>query len=384
MSTKKSNVKVSIITPVYNVEKFLGKCIDSILAQTLKDIEIILIDDGSSDGSWSVIQEYAKKDNRVIAIQQENAGAAVARNRGLEVAKGEYIGFVDSDDYIDDDYFEKLYQVAVKKDADIARAYVKSEIEIGEHYQLAHSTRDYDNYYNVDLVDAVKKSKLSLMSSNWLAIYRRSLVEDSNIRFAADIRTGQDNIFNLHVSYPANKVVLVDSDNPTYYHMNRRDGSLMTGFNFTAEGVLSRAAVIRETVRFLNSVDDYDEDVYVARVKGVFDFFHSRLVKTKIDRRTRRQLVAVLVPAWRDVQYKDKVKALLGHDRRFIESLTSEDTLDTYIAKVMPVRRALGNAEMSRKRFTKKIRNNKVAYKLLRKPVRAARKLNKLAGKALK
>ncbi len=381
---KDSSIKVSIITPVYNSGEYLDRCIKSMTGQTLKNIEIILIDDGSSDNSWNIIQKYAKKDTRIIAIQQENAGAAVARNRGLEVAKGEYIGFVDSDDYIDDDYFEKLYQVAVKKDADIARAYVKSEIEIGEHYQLAHSTRDYDNYYNVDLVDAVKKSKLSLMSSNWLAIYRRSLVEDSNIRFAADIRTGQDNIFNLHVSYPANKVVLVDSDNPTYYHMNRRDGSLMTGFNFTAEGVLSRAAVIRETVRFLNSVDDYDEDVYVARVKGVFDFFHSRLVKTKIDRRTRRQLVAVLVPAWRDVQYKDKVKALLGHDRRFIESLTSEDTLDTYIAKVMPVRRALGNAEMSRKRFTKKIRNNKVAYKLLRKPVRAARKLNKLAGKALK
>lgn len=381
--TKRNNVKVSIITPVYNADAYLEGCLKSILGQTLKEIEVFVVDDGSSDNSWKIIEKYAKKDNRITAIQQENAGAAVARNRGLELAKGEYIGFVDSDDYVDSDYFEKLYHTAVQNNADIARAYVKSEIETGGNYQISHSTKGYDDYYNVSSVQKVKENKLNLTSSNWLAVYRRSLVEDNGIRFVPDIRTGQDNIFNLHISYPANKVAFVDSSNPTYYHMNRRDGSLMTGYNFTAAGLLSRMLVVQETVSFMNSVEDYDEDVYVQRVKSVFDFFHSRLVKTRVDSESRRKIADVLVPAWRNVKHKERIVKLLKHDARFIESLSSKSALNKYIARIVPLKNALSRAEMTRQAFTGKIRGNRSAYRLLRGPVHAARKANKLARKAL-
>lgn len=114
--------KVSIIVPVYNVEKYLRKCIDSLVNQTLNDIEIICINDGSTDKSLKILKEYKNKDSRIILLNQENSGQSVARNRGIEIAKGEYLGFVDPDDWIDLDYYEKLYNAAIGTNADIATA----------------------------------------------------------------------------------------------------------------------------------------------------------------------------------------------------------------------------------------------------------------------
>ena len=100
--------KISVIIPVYNSEKFLKKCLDSIINQTLNDIEIICIDDGSTDKSLRILNNFADKDNRITIINQKNSGPSAARNKGIENAKGEYIGFVDSDDWIDLDFYEKL------------------------------------------------------------------------------------------------------------------------------------------------------------------------------------------------------------------------------------------------------------------------------------
>lgn len=103
--------KVSVIIPVYNTEKFLRKCLDSVCNQTLQDIEIICINDCSTDGSSEILREYAGKDNRIKLIELfENGGAAKARNIGIDIAHGEYIGFVDSDDFVDLDFYEKLYK----------------------------------------------------------------------------------------------------------------------------------------------------------------------------------------------------------------------------------------------------------------------------------
>ena len=102
-----SNPKVSIIIPVYNVEQYLPKCLDSIINQTLKDIEIICINDGSIDNSLSILKEYASKDDRIIIIDKENEGQGIARNLGIKKAKGKYIGFVDPDDWVDIQMFEK-------------------------------------------------------------------------------------------------------------------------------------------------------------------------------------------------------------------------------------------------------------------------------------
>lgn len=109
-----SNVKVSIIVPIYNVEKYLDRCMQSLLNQTLKEIEIVLVDDGSPDNCPKMCDEYAKKDSRVKVVHKQNAGLGYARNSGLENATGEYVAFVDSDDYVDINAYEMSFIYAVK------------------------------------------------------------------------------------------------------------------------------------------------------------------------------------------------------------------------------------------------------------------------------
>lgn len=113
--------KVSIVVPIYNVERYLSECIDSILRQTLKDIEVILVDDGSPDNCGKIINEYAKKDSRVIAIHQENSGYSAAVNKGIDLAKGEYVGVIESDDFIEPDMYELLYKDAKKNNTDVTK-----------------------------------------------------------------------------------------------------------------------------------------------------------------------------------------------------------------------------------------------------------------------
>lgn len=114
--------KISVIVPIFNREDYLPACLESIINQTLNDIEIICINDGSTDNSINILREYASKDNRIIIIDKQNEGLSKSRNVGIDVAKGEYIGFCDSDDTIDLDFYEKLYNAAIKYDADIACA----------------------------------------------------------------------------------------------------------------------------------------------------------------------------------------------------------------------------------------------------------------------
>lgn len=111
-------VKVSVIIPVYNVEPYLKQCMDSVVGQTLKDIEIICVDDGSTDGSLDILREYAAEDNRIQIIEQKNAGAGAARNNGMRHATGKYLSFLDSDDFFEPRMLEKAYDLAEKDQAD--------------------------------------------------------------------------------------------------------------------------------------------------------------------------------------------------------------------------------------------------------------------------
>lgn len=124
-------IKISVIVPVYNVENYLRECLESIINQTLKEIEILCIDDCSTDNSYSILEEYAKKDNRIILIKNlENKGGGYNRNIGIKEARGEYISFIDSDDYVLKDYLENLYNTAKKYNSDIVNTLnIKTYIE---------------------------------------------------------------------------------------------------------------------------------------------------------------------------------------------------------------------------------------------------------------
>ena len=136
---------ISIIVPVYNVEQYLDDCLVSILNQTYKNLEIILIDDGSTDNSGKICDEYAKKDSRIIVFHKENGGVSSARNAGLRIAKGIYIGFVDPDDWIAEDMYEVLYLNAKKYDADVSVC--KSKIVINRNLKSNAPIVFVDTYF---------------------------------------------------------------------------------------------------------------------------------------------------------------------------------------------------------------------------------------------
>lgn len=209
--------KVSIIVPVYNVEKYLRKCLDSLINQTLKDIEIICVNDGSKDNSPKILEEYAKIDNRIVVINQENSGQSVARNKGIGIAKGEYIGFVDSDDWLDLDFFEKLYSSAIKNNADIALGGIIRVTGIKKKKSLKFEkeiTTDNTNL-KFELCDIPEKSYV------WNKIYKTEKVKEIGLEFENGIFY-EDCIFTPQALFYLGKIVTVPN---TYYYYLRRNNS---------------------------------------------------------------------------------------------------------------------------------------------------------------
>ena len=130
------NSLISVIVPVYNVEKYLPQCLNSIINQTYKNIEVVLVDDGSTDDSGNICEEYKKNDERIIVVHQKNSGLSAARNVGIEISTGEYITFIDSDDYISPDYIENLYSALEQYSADIAICDLKKVSEKVELWDI--------------------------------------------------------------------------------------------------------------------------------------------------------------------------------------------------------------------------------------------------------
>jgi len=194
--------KVSIIIPAYNSEKLIGRCIESALNQTLKEIEVIVIDDLSQDSTKSIIESYAKKDSRVIGIySKENHGAGYSRNVGIDRASGEFIGFIDSDDYVDPGWFEYLYS----------------------------NSKDLDNVHGIRVIhDFGKRFRISKVRPYGCiipSIIRKSFLIEKGLRFPESRDAGEDTLFNvkLRESKPRKKR---SPDNGIYYHYVKREGSL--------------------------------------------------------------------------------------------------------------------------------------------------------------
>lgn len=205
-------IKVSIIIPVYNTEKFLPKCLDSLLAQTLKDIEIICVDDGSTDDSYQILLEHAQKDSRIKIIQQENLKQGAARNRGMEIAQGEYIGFVDADDWVDLNYFEKLYLTAVENNADISVASILKHKKQYNKYNIFYPKIKIANTMNEKIKICFDKKQKFFYC--WHKLCKTSLIKENSIHFPEKI-VYEDALFALKILFHANKVVSVPN---TKYH----------------------------------------------------------------------------------------------------------------------------------------------------------------------
>lgn len=250
------NKKISVIIPVYNIAKYLPRCLDSVIAQTYKNLEIILVDDGSTDNSRDVIEEYAKKDSRIVKIFKKNSGVSDTRNKGIDAATGDYIGFVDGDDYIEPEMYELLLGNALKYDADISHC----------GYQMVFPSH-IDYYYNTGdiIIQDNKKGIIDLMQGKYIEpspcnkLYKHSVIKD--VKMPLDIKINEDYFFNVMVFANAEKSVF--EDRALYHYILRKNSATTSSIN---EHKFFDCEIVRERIveHFKN-----DDEIYKIAVNNL-------------------------------------------------------------------------------------------------------------------
>lgn len=295
---------VSVIVPMYNVEEFLSKCVDSLLVQTLGEIEVVLVDDGSPDRCGDIAERYAEKDSRVRVLHRPNGGLGPARNSGMKVARGEYVGFVDSDDWVDRDMYERLYQTAEEAHADIALSQlrvVRNGDDAGRKDHpfagrvLSGSEEIFElrrSFYGAGAERVVEDPVPVSVCPN---IYRRTLLTSNDLKFT-DVRS-EDKIFNTR-AFRAAKCVAVMHGAPYCY---RKDGqpSITKAFKeksidefFDLFDALEKLALEEPDefrgeciMRANRCVSDYSRGlVMMIEASSLSDQDKSRLVKTVLNK----------------------------------------------------------------------------------------------------
>lgn len=262
-------IKVSIIVPVYNNEKYLEKCINSIVKQTLKEIEIILVDDGSTDKSLNILKNYESKDKRIKVLSQVNMGPSCARNKGLHIAKGEYVGFVDSDDWIDLDFYEKLYNAAKKYNADISVAGIKRHRSYKWKYHLQINKEEFTDDKNKKFLLCDVPDKCYPVNK----IYKLSKLNQYNILFEPGVYF-EDRLFTAQVLVYLDGLVTVPN---IYYNYWTNPNSIVKtkSEKKTKDSLYTKEKMIK----FLT-----DNDIYIMHKIKKYKFFGLTYLKIKYNR----------------------------------------------------------------------------------------------------
>ena len=320
------NELISIIVPVYNVEQYLEKCVDSIINQTYKNLEIILVDDGATDSSGKLCDELAKIDNRIKVYHKENGGLSDARNYGVERATGEYIGFVDSDDYIDAEMYEKLYEAIKKENVDVAECNLK--IIYPEREELFTE----QNYYNVCTKQEYLEEYLKIekiFGSVWTKLISRKIAKE--LLFPKG-KLYEDTYYAYDLINVANSFVLIDS--PSYNYLMRENSITNSKFNprifdlieivekfhkttYKNYPGLKEAADCRKMYAYfsvLNSIlleDEFKNNLYYAQIINYFKENYKAILKNKYINRNRKLSVILIklnIDLYRKVLMKYKKK----------------------------------------------------------------------------
>lgn len=236
--------EISVIVPVYKAEAYLNRCVDSILNQTFEDFELILVDDGSPDSSGVICDTYATKDSRVRVVHKSNGGVSSARNAGLDAAQGNWITFVDSDDYVSSSYLENLYE----PEYDLT---ITGHIQVTPKGQTVQIIR-YDTVCFRGLERAHLQQLLDTEGKNWLyfcwsRLYSRSIIEKNALRFDTRYSSGEDTIFMAMYFVLCNSVIIKDTAD--LYYVLHDSGTLSTTFNIDfLESLVETEAIVAQTM----------------------------------------------------------------------------------------------------------------------------------------
>ncbi len=264
---------ISVIVPVYNVEKYLPQCLDSILCQTFSNIEIICVNDGSTDKSRKILEEYKNKDSRIKIVDKKNGGLSSARNAGMAVAQGEFYSYIDSDDWVTPDMLEKLYENITTFNSDIAICAVhqfdetKQKIDDSNpYYTLGYFDKSFDN--TTFSYKDVKPFIMDVCVMAWNKLYRRSLIEECNAKYP-DGFIFEDGPFFFSIFFKTNRVSIV-REFLYYYRINRKNSIIQkAGMKF-----LNVIDVVEMMFSKIKDLPDFDDIRYTFFRKKVEDILY--------------------------------------------------------------------------------------------------------------
>lgn len=279
------NKKVSVIIPIYNVEDYIHRCIDSVINQSYRNLEIILVDDGSPDKCGEIIDEYMKNDTRIISLHKENGGLSDARNYGIKHATGEYIFFLDSDDYISYLTISKLIYEAEKRDADIVQAAFYYNYETYFLYDNRYFD-EMDKPIQLDNLEAMRELIINEKIKNfaWGKLYKRELIE--NVEFKKGIFF--EDIFWAHnVFKEVKKYVIIHE--PLYYYL-QRENSISGNYSLKNLDIIIG---LRERLEFVKEhYKDFTDEAYSILVKACIQHYNLLFINRKqiIDKNYREEI----------------------------------------------------------------------------------------------
>ncbi|MFR2535249.1 MAG: glycosyltransferase family 2 protein [Clostridia bacterium] len=261
--------KVSIIIPIYNGEKFIRQCIQSIRKQTYKNIEIICIDDGSTDDTKKVLQELSKIDNRIMIIAKENEGVSIARNAGIQKATGDYITFIDIDDWIEIDWIEKLVEKIEEEECEVIRGNFVKENEQRELVQYGN-LQDLKNVYinNLEEIEKIQEYIIigKLPAYTWLLLIKRQVIQ-GKIKFQENIPFMEDTIFYIELLNHTNNIYIYDLRGYHYFYnsnsatknpeLYRRNIENVKKVNIILQQMVKPELYSRMNMRHMKSIKEY-------------------------------------------------------------------------------------------------------------------------------
>lgn len=289
MSTSSYLPKISIIVPVFNVEKYLPGCLNSLLAQTMTDFEVICVNDGSTDGCGKILDDYVQKDDRFISVHQQNKGLSGARNTGLNFAKGEYVYFLDSDDYLHPDALKTLYEIAEKENVDMVTGEL---IHTTELYHPIETRIDINSLKTIRFDETFYNflNRKEIKTSVCTRLCKRSLLK--NIRFIEGIYF-EDVPFTTLLMEQASNLVVTNA--PIYYYYHNPDSIMRT--SFTPQKVKSYQILIEYIYNYI--MKHRPEAIFDVRKKILnkrFKMMVNQAVRKQKDKQKRKELFDVIQP----------------------------------------------------------------------------------------
>ena len=308
--------KVSVIIPVYNAEGYLRGCLDSIVSQTLKDIEIICINDCSTDRSLSILKEYAQKDKRIKIIDFEvNKGVGIARNTGIDRACGKYIGFVDSDDFIDSDFYEKLYNKTKETDADAVK---------GNIYNYNNETGITELTAFYDMNNKIKENQLYFYYGFTSAIYKKDFINQFNIRFPQNINYFEDPYFSISACLNYKNLSFVE-DTKYYYRQHTKNSS---SNHLTESNFKDFHSVALKIIHILNN-KKLSKENYLIIFKFLYNFVLNNYYNTQVESALREYMFDIIVEMLLASKYQLQIPGFLY--KKFLENVMEGKYYDTIL-----------------------------------------------------